>query len=191
MAINITFQLEENDLKYFQNAMDRVKKAAQRIGDAEIVSKAAASLTCAKEIKLPEFVQYRLTRLSLLIEMLRDPEWKLGADERRNVVSAITYFAEPEDLIPDKIPVIGYIDDAIMIELVVRDLRPEIDAYQDFCKHREQYLQSKGAEAVDGAARASWLAVKRKQLHARMRRRRERMRRGDDLRSRRNRLRLF
>ena len=40
-------------------------------------------------------------------------------------------------MIPDDIPIIGFIDDAIMIELVVRDLAAEIDAYADFCDYKK------------------------------------------------------
>ena len=86
-------------------------------------------------------------------------------------VSALAYFAEPEDLIPDRIPGLGFLDDAIMVELVVRELRPELDAYADFCKFRKSRpkLLGKSAAPID---REQWLDGRRKQLQSRMRRRR-------------------
>ena len=73
-------------------------------------------------------------------------------------------------MIPDDIPIIGFIDDAIMIELVVRDLAAEIDAYADFCDYKKTAPKGK-------ANREAWLATKRTALYSRMRRRRTRSRR--------------
>ena len=93
-------------------------------------------------------------------------------DER--VVRAMAYFAEPDDLIADRIPGIGFLDDAIMVELVVRDLEHEIGAYQEFCQFRaieEDRLAKQGVDARVG--REDWLADKRAVLHSRMRERRK------------------
>ena len=53
---------------------------------------------------------------------------------RSHVVQGITYFAEPEDMNPDKVPVLGFLDDAIMVELIVRELKHDIEAYEDFAR---------------------------------------------------------
>ena len=58
-----------------------------------------------------------------------------------------------------------------MIELVVRELRHEIEAFQDFCDYRER-LSVKGEKS--SASREGWLNARRKELQARMRRRRGR-----------------
>ena len=50
------------------------------------------------------------------------------------MLSGLAYLCDPEDLIPDDIPGIGMLDDAVMIELVFRELRHELDAYQDFMR---------------------------------------------------------
>ena len=42
------------------------------------------------------------------------------------------YFSDPEDLIPDDIEVIGLLDDAIVLEILVRRLRHVLQAYADF-----------------------------------------------------------
>ena len=90
------------------------------------------------------------------------------------MLNALAYFTEPEDLIPDHIPGLGFLDDAIMIELVVRELKHEIEAYQDFCDYRDR-LKTQG----DGSSanREGWLNARREELQARMRRRRGRGRR--------------
>jgi hypothetical protein len=80
------------------------------------------------------------------------------------------YFSDPEDILPDDIPVIGYLDDVIIIELVTRDLNHVRDAYDDFCSYRREFDKEHG-EAIDGAIRRDRLDRKRQELHQRMQRR--------------------
>lgn len=167
MSLRVTFDLEEADLKFFRTQMNKAKKAAKDASEDEIIAATEAALKAVKGQKVPRFVTERLKKIDALTKMLKDSEWQLEGDERNNVVSALSYFADPEDLIPDDIPIIGYIDDAIMIELVVRELANEIDAYTDFLDYKR--TAPKGKES-----RAEWLESKRKQLYSRMRRRRSR-----------------
>lgn len=87
------------------------------------------------------------------------------------MVAALTYFADPEDLVPDNVPVLGFLDDAIMIELVQRLLQPEIEAYADFCVYRDGEAARRGEEAGT-LGRKEWLEGRRAELQARMRQRR-------------------
>jgi len=77
------------------------------------------------------------------------------------VLNVLAYFVDPDDLIPDRIPGIGYLDDAIMVQLVVEELHHEIKAYERFCEIRK-------TKKPDAAA----IAKHRSQLQARMRRNR-------------------
>lgn len=171
MTLRISFELDDSDLKHFQLIMDEARRAASRLAPEDIVAAAEAQLEQIPQSSAPGFILERLTNLRLMIRMLSDIEWRLPHQEATRVLNALAYFAEPEDLIPDHIPGLGFLDDAIMIELVVRELRHEIDAYRDFCEYREQ-LSRKG----ESASRAGWLDTRRKSLHARMRRRRLRSR---------------
>ena len=91
----------------------------------------------------------------------------------KRVLNALAYLAEPEDLIPDHIPGIGFLDDAIMIELVVRELRPEIDADEDVCRYRRELKEESGSRVV--VSRQEWLDARRDALQSRMRRLRSKL----------------
>lgn len=174
MGMRISFELDDNDLKHFRLIMDEARKAARRIAPEDIIGAAEDLLNSVPESGAPGFVADRLERLALMIRMLSDIEWRLPHQDASRVLNALAYFTEPEDLIPDHIPGLGFLDDAIMIELVVRELKHEIEAYQDFCDYRDR-LKAKG----DGSkvSREGWLDARRKELQARMRRRRGRGRR--------------
>lgn len=171
MSLRISFELDDSDLKHFRLIMEEARRAAARLAPEDIVAAAEALLEDVPASKAPGFVAERLENLRLMIGMLSDIEWRLPHQEASRVLNALAYFAEPEDLIPDHIPGLGFLDDAIMIELVVRELRHEIEAYRDFCDFRQQMLrEGKGKTA----SRASWLDSRREALQARMRRRRRR-----------------
>ena len=172
--MRITFELDDDDLKHFRLIMDEARKAARRIAPEDIIGAAEDLLDSAPESGTPGFVTDRLQRLNLMIRMLSDIEWRLPHQDAARVLNALAYFTEPEDLIPDHIPGLGFLDDAIMIELVVRELKHEIEAYQDFCDYRER-LKAKGD--ASNASREGWLNARRKELQSRMRRRRGRGRR--------------
>lgn len=169
MSLRISFELDENDLKHFRLIMEEARKAAGQMAPEDIVAGAEHLLKDVSESSAPGFIVDRIRKLRLMIDMLSDLEWRLPHQEAARVLNALAYFANPEDLIPDHIPGLGFLDDAIMIELVVRELKHEIEAYQDFCDFRDRTLNEQGKKA--DVSRAGWLQDRRKALQSRMRRR--------------------
>ncbi len=171
MTLRISFDLNEDDLKHFRLIMDEARKAAVRMAPEDIVAGAENLLENVADTNAPGFIVDRLRKLRLMIDMISDLEWRLPHHDTTRVLNALAYFANPEDLIPDDIPGLGFLDDAIMIELVVRELKHEIEAYQDFCDYRDRTRREQG----DGAeiSRGGWLSERRKALQSRMRRRRK------------------
>lgn len=173
MTLRISFDLDENDLKHFRLIMEDARKAAARLAPEDIVAGAKGLLKDVGEARPPGFIVDRIQKLRLMIDMISDIEWRLPHQDAVRVLNALAYFAEPEDLIPDSIPGLGFLDDAIMIELVVRELKHEIEAYQDFCDYRDRTLRERGDRAT--VSREGWLGERRKALQSRMQRRRRRL----------------
>ncbi len=173
--MRVTFDLTENDLKYFRRVMKDVRDRALNTPESEIIAATRGLLDTVATQDVPEFVSTRIKSLGRLIDMLEDDEWALKGVDRERVLRGMAYFAEPDDIIPDRVPVLGFLDDAIMVELVVTELGHELEAYEDFCTFRKSREERFGKEE-DPASREEWVASRRKQLHARMRRRRSRRR---------------
>ena len=169
MGLRVSFELGEDDLKHFRLIMQQARTTAARIAPEDIVATAEELLTSIGPDGAPAFVAERLQKLRLLIDMLKDIEWRLPQAEANRVLNALAYFAEPEDLIPDSIPGLGFLDDAIMIELICRELKHEIEAYQDFCDYRARIRRDSGRNTR--VSRDDWLENRRAELQSRMRRR--------------------
>lgn len=171
MTLRISFELNEQDLKHFKLIMDEARKATVGMAPEDIVGGAENLLKDIESTSAPGFIVERLHKLRLMIDMLSDVDWRLPHAEASRVLNALAYFSEPEDLIPDTIPGLGFLDDAIMIELVIRELKHEIEAYQDFCDYRDRTRLEQGSKG--DVSRSGWLSDRRKSLQSRMRRRRK------------------
>lgn len=170
--MRISFVLEAEDIARFHAALARAERLADCMDECEIVDTAKEALNTLPLASAPRYVRQRLVCVQQMILMLEDEAWCLPAAERREVLRTLIYFADPEDLIPDDVAVIGLLDDAIMLELLLRRLRHVIDAYVDFCAYRRD-LQ---ADAMPSRQQSSvLLARKRDALRDRMRRRIARM----------------
>ncbi len=181
MGLRVSFELDDKDLKHFRLIMREARKSAAQLAPEEIVAGAEALLGQVTNTRVPQFISERLDKLKIMIQMLKDHEWRLPGAESTRVLNALAYFTEPEDLIPDHIPGVGLLDDAIMVELVVRELQHEIEAYQDFCDYRARQKPKPGIKRkTSDVTRDQWLEKRRKELQSRMRRRKKSAGSGED-----------
>lgn len=172
MTITVSFDLTESDLDHFRQMMKTAIDATQTLSEKEILEKATAMTVEMEQADIPDFVEQRLSSLKTLIAAVQDDEWQLPEDEKSDILFSLAYFAEPHDLVPDHIPGLGYVDDAIMIELVIQDMSLDLEAYEAFCEFRKTEEKRRGADA--NVNRESWLESKRTELRSRLRRNRSR-----------------
>jgi uncharacterized membrane protein YkvA (DUF1232 family) len=163
--MKIVIDLSAKDLRYFRNCLKTVKQGKHAADEAVVLAAASELMVEVAEAEAPEFVQESFRKLELLVRMLEDEEWRLTGADRARVLNVLAYFVDPDDLIPDRIPGIGYLDDAIMVQLVCQELRHEIEAFEKFCEYRATRKPD-----------AEKLAKQRIQLQTRMRRMRRRER---------------
>lgn len=176
MGVSIAVDLSDRDLGFFRHAIRQSRNTVRDGNETEIIDAIRSVLATIKaERPLPDFVSKRLPELDRMIDMLEDAEWRLPKLDRERLLATFVYFGDPEDIIPDRIPAVGYLDDVILIELLMRDLKHVREAYGDFCRYRD-HCDSSAGKSLHAAGRDSKLAAKRKHLHTRMKRRQARAR---------------
>lgn len=167
--MRITFQLEPEDIARFHDALDRAERRVACAEECDIVDAARHALGQLPIASAPGYIRQRLGEASRLLLMVEDEAFALPQPERGQVLRVLAYLGDPEDMIPDHVEVIGLLDDAIMLELLLRNSRHVVEAYAEFRGLRDAQPAATDAHARIGQARE--LAGHRDRLHERMRQR--------------------
>jgi uncharacterized membrane protein YkvA (DUF1232 family) len=172
MSLDICITLTDSDLKLFVDSIKAAEKRVEKLDPVSIVGAARELLENTGSAELPDFITTRLKQVGTMIEMVEDAGFGLPEEDRDNVLAALAYFASPDDILPDNLPVLGFLDDAIMIELCVRELKHEIEAYRDFRRWRDNEATRRGENKAGLMLdRVEWAEARRietiEQMHKR------------------------
>ncbi len=138
----VTFTLDETDAGYFRGLYRKAKKGAVDQDPATIIREARAIVHQVQSSKkTPPFVTEAISVLADLTDLIQDDEYEAPKSVRNQVLAAIAYFSNPEDLIPDHIPGLGFLDDAIMIKFIEDEFKHELWGYRRFRKLRDSAEQ--------------------------------------------------
>ena len=164
--LRVTFTLGARDLRHLRAVAERASARASRHPDAELAAAARGRAAEVRKFSPPSYVVERVDRLESLIALLEDPDWDPPERVRGRVRAALAYFTDPHDLISDAVPGLGFLDDAIVIELLGRELRHERAAYRSFARFRGAALRRLRAQSPEWLARE--LGEERRRLRARV-----------------------
>ncbi len=80
-------------------------------------------------------ISLRMARAESLRRMLEDPDWSIPADMAQRGRRLLDYICRLDDLIPDDVPVIGHLDDALIVELSWAEFADEVNDYRHYCSY--------------------------------------------------------
>ena len=80
----------------------------------------------------------RLRRMEQLRAMLDDADWDADEAIRVRLRKLFAYIDQDDDLIPDREPLLGLLDDVLLIELAWPAFTVEAEDYRDFCTYRDE-----------------------------------------------------
>ncbi len=169
MPISLTIDLNDEDIARLMQAAKPAAAATDKASVEAATAAASKLIADAGKGNVPAFVSQRLETLDRMIAMVRDEGWAMQDADAQRVLAALSYFVDPNDFIADTTPVIGFLDDAIMIEICSRELAPELAAYEEFCAFRHDEAERRGLDPST-VGRAQWLDERREELHDRMHR---------------------
>jgi hypothetical protein len=150
--------LDPGRLRAFNDLIDATAPASGAFA-AEAIAMAARSVLAQARDGAHPFVRERMALVPEVLAMMADEDWCLGDLQRRRARALVDYVRQADDLIPDGTPVIGLLDDAILVDRCVTELQDEIADWRDFCAFREEIAASRGIAVADcHPSRQQWLA---------------------------------
>lgn len=162
--------LNPEAVAHFDQYVHRINPQAPQI-DADRIATLARWLQDLPEAQAWNVLDDRLSRFELLRAMRDDPDWNAGDDSRRRIDALLAYFDHDgsEQLIPSGIPLLGLLDDVLLLELAWPALQIEAEDYRDFCGFRnDEQPQGSGIQQREAWVRARLEALALHRHHARV-----------------------
>ena len=164
-TFKVSFTLDEKDASYFRGLFRKAKKQAGDLEATEVIAAARSLIDRVRaEKRTPNFVRDAITTLEDSTQLIEDEDYAAPKGVVSQVLAGLAYFANPDDLIPDHVPGLGFLDDAIMIKFVEDEFKHELWAYRRFVKFRK------------GAEQRPWSNVVRERFPSRLRAERQKLR---------------
>lgn len=115
--------------------LEQAKEKARGLLDEKADVAALLSRAVSKAKRNYEFLLAPWESLQILLRMVRawlDGRYSPPTLTLLGGIAALIYFLDPFDLIPDGVPVLGYLDDAVVITTVVRMNLTEISRFRNW-----------------------------------------------------------
>lgn len=97
-----------------------------------LVSEAAGKMAMLDQRIFKDSWAYLLAMLRLLKAYSTRRYKELARDDLLTVISAVAYFVSPLDLIPDFAEGVGYVDDAMVVRAVHRQVQEALDRFMEW-----------------------------------------------------------
>jgi len=68
----------------------------------------------------------------LLLKMVTTEEYNISNKTKLTIAGTLAYVVLPVDVIPDFIPLVGWLDDAFVLRLAMTTLKDEIEKFKNF-----------------------------------------------------------
>jgi len=133
MVTEISEKQKKEARKQFEDTIKEINKE-------DVAEASRDGLIKIREIenKIPRLLKEIWEDIKMMIYMItdyikgnyKDVNWKTIAA----VTGAIIYFLSPLDLIPDFIPIVGYLDDLTVIKIALNMVKDDFDKYKEWKK---------------------------------------------------------
>ncbi len=119
--MGIRSQIEKRAKKVTDDDMGRV------VSHQDEIKRGLSKLTLVDELVQTAEIMMQMVRDYYRGEYRKVPWWAISA-----ITVVLLYFLNPFDLIPDFIPIIGQIDDILVLMVGIRMIKRELDLYMEW-----------------------------------------------------------
>ena len=123
--------LSENAIAEYNAILHALHEQAPQV-DADQVISLARWLQVQPAETAAATLHERMARVESLRCMLNDADWEFSSAFAQRARQLLDYVCRFDDLIPDELPLVGHLDDALLVELSWPALAGEVRDYSDF-----------------------------------------------------------
>jgi len=149
----------------FNEVLQRICPRSRGLAAGQIAAAARRLLFTDSRERGEASIARRLARIEELERMRGDGGFALDDAVGVRIRELIAYVENADDLIPDATPVVGQLDDAILADLLLRDLGPELADYADYCAFRREIATREGVAPEAVALDCEhWIEARRREI---------------------------
>ncbi len=131
------YSLAPSDVARFNLLLLRLGRRQAPLDRDQVVTAARELCDCNGLAVEPSSIRERIRQIETAALMINDPDWE-GADDAVDTARLVIDYAHGNDhLIPDWVPAVGRLDDAIVVDTAWPRLAVEVERYLDFCRLRD------------------------------------------------------
>jgi hypothetical protein len=132
-----SYEIGEEALYLFNQLLAKLDLRRAPISRDQLVTAARDLADQPVEGRVSPCIHERMRRAGAIDLMLSDEAWDPEDEVIAPAEMVVDYVRGSHDLIPDTLPRVGRLDDAIVVDTAWSTLAPEIRNYLDFCRLRQ------------------------------------------------------
>ncbi len=131
-----SLELKDEALHRFNKLVRTVDPDHDDFTADQIAGAARRVLRAAAKGQDSTFIKVRMRRAGEMRAALKDKQWEISNPIDAKMRDLVAYLGDSNGLIPNDLPIVGLLDDAILVDVAMDALRNELDEYADFCRFR-------------------------------------------------------
>jgi uncharacterized membrane protein YkvA (DUF1232 family) len=118
--------------RFFKRAVDRARRISNDPDKLREIADKANRSTALRSGPFAAVLEDFRALIRLVVAYARGVYRQIPLDKLAVVVGGLIYVVSPVDVIPDVIPVAGFLDDATVIAWVIKTIRDVLDAFREW-----------------------------------------------------------
>ena len=153
-------ELDPDALRHFNELLERIDLRHPPLDPDQVASAARELAATSRPSSWPRSILQRMRRAAAIDRMLADPEWT-PEDAAEAAALVVAYLHEDHPLIPNSVPLVGRLDDVIVVEASWPLIAQEVRDYLDFSRLRRIEAALRGEpRPYFGFNREAWRAAR-------------------------------
>src|SRR5437868_6582339 len=121
-----SLHLRDEEITRFNAIVRQLNPEHAAFSADQIAGAARRVLRAAMKGQESAFIKVRMRRAGEMRSALKDKQWSIPAPLETEMRAIIDYLDDPTSLIPNDVPTIGQLDDAILVDIAMDSLRGEL-----------------------------------------------------------------